>query len=61
MLVVASTMAMSWADRLEAVRSYVFNSDGNVVTESSKQGCYTLEDAVNLTRSAVNAISPPMS
>jgi hypothetical protein len=50
-MLVASKMAMSWADRLEAVRSYVFNSDGNVVTES-KQGCYTLEDAVNLTRSA---------
>ena len=48
---------MSWAERLEAVKSYVFDSEGNVaarVDESKRApGCYTLKDAIKLTRSAV--------
>jgi len=48
---------VSWTDRLEAVKSYVFDLEGNVAarSESSKRapGCYTLKDAIKLTRSAV--------
>lgn len=55
---------MSWTDRLEAVKSYVFDSEGNVVArgDESKRapGCYTLKDAIKLTHSAVCQVSSPM-
>ena len=48
---------MPWTDRLEAVKFYVFDLDGNVAAthHESKRvpGCYTLPEAIKLTRSAV--------
>ncbi|KAG0570027.1 hypothetical protein KC19_6G133500 [Ceratodon purpureus] len=49
-------MGMPWTDRLEAVKFYVFDLDGNVAAthHESKRvpGCYTLPEAIKLTRSA---------
>lgn len=50
-------MGTSWTDRMEAVKSYVFDLEGNVAARNieSKRapGCYTLQDAIKLTHSSV--------
>lgn len=49
---------MPLTDRVEAVKSYVFDLDGNVPATHNEPkrvpGCYTLPEAIELTRSAVS-------
>lgn len=49
---------MPWTDRVEAVESYVFDLDGNVAATPNEPnrvpGCYTLPEAIELTRNAVS-------
>ena len=48
---------MPWTKRLEAVKSYVFDLDGNVAATYHKSkrapGCYSLLEAIKLIRSTV--------